>query len=265
MHPAIRIVSVVVLLASGIGAAVAELKSQTVEYRDADVPLRGYLVWDDSVAGKRPGVIVVHEWWGLNDYARKRADMLAELGYVALAVDMYGEGRSTTHPEQAGEWSKQISANVEQWQRRGLLGLEVLRQHKLVEPSRLAAIGYCFGGATVMQMAYSGANLAGVVSFHGSLPVASAEQGRAIKAKVLVAHGAADSFVPAERVAQFQSALDAAGVDWTMVTFGGAKHGFTNPDAGQYGMENLRYDEVADRRSWEYMRQFFAEIFGTDK
>jgi len=148
----------------------AAVVTKTVEYKDGDTSLTGYLTYDDGIGGKRPGVIVVHEWWGLNDYARKRAEMLAGLGYVALAIDMYGDGKVTEHAGEASGWMKQITENVDAWQRRALLGLDVLRQHELVSAEQLAAVGYCFGGATVMQMAYAGADLDGVVSFHGSLP-----------------------------------------------------------------------------------------------
>jgi dienelactone hydrolase len=239
----------------------AEVRTQAVVYRDGDVELQGYLVWDDAIQGKRPGVIVVHEWWGLNDYARKRAEMLAEHGYVGFAIDMYGKGRVTEHAQKAGDWAKQIQANVGRWQRRALVGLKALREQETVDAERIAAIGYCFGGATVMQMAYSGADLDGVVSFHGSLPIPSEEQGKEIRSKILVAHGSRDSFVPSERVLEFQAALDRARADWEMDIYAGARHGFTNPDAGKYGIDNVRYDADADRRSWDRMLRFFDEIF----
>ncbi|MEA3276624.1 MAG: dienelactone hydrolase family protein [Pseudomonadota bacterium] len=242
-------------------AAFGAVQTETLEYKDGDTTLKGFLVYDDAIEGTRPGVILVHEWWGLNDYARERAEMLAELGYVAFAVDMYGDNKVTSHAEEAGGWMKQITENVEAWQQRALLGLEILKKHELVHGDHLAAVGYCFGGATVMQMAYSGADLDGVVSFHGSLPPATPEQQKNIKANVLVAHGEADAFVPAERIAAFKSALDAAGVDWQMATYGGARHAFTNPGAGAYGIENLQYDEQADARSWALMQAFFDEIF----
>jgi dienelactone hydrolase len=242
-------------------AAFGALKSETFEYKDGDTALKGYLVYDDATSGKRPGIIVVHEWWGLNDYARKRADMLAKLGYVAFAVDMYGDEKVTEHAKEASAWMKQITENVDAWQRRALLGLDVLKKQELVDTSRLAAVGYCFGGATVMEMAYSGADLKGVVSFHGSLPPATPEQQKQIKAKILANHGSADSFVPPERVLAFEQALDAAGADWEMAIYGGAHHGFTNPDAAKYGMENIQYNAEADRRSWALMQSFFNEIF----
>ncbi len=244
-----------------LGPALADVRTKTVRYADGDVALQGYLAWDDAIKGKRPGVIVVHEWWGLNDYARKRATMLARLGYVAFAADMYGKDKVTEHADQASAWMKQISGNIERWQRRAALALDELRKHELVDGKRRAAVGYCFGGATVMQMAYSGAALNGVVSFHGSLPGASEEQAKSIRAAVLVAHGEADGFIPPERIGRFKAALNKAGVDWQMLIYGGARHGFTNPDAGRYGLDGVRYDEKADRRSWLAMRQFFEEIF----
>lgn len=239
----------------------AEVQSRVVEYQDGGVKLTGHLYWDDAIDGKRPGVLVMHEWWGLNDYVKQRARMLAERGFVAFAADMYGDNKVTDHARDAGGWMKQITANIDGWQQRALLGLGQLKADALVDADRLAAIGYCFGGATVMQLAYAGADLDGVVSFHGSLPPASAEQAARIKARILVAHGDADSFVPAERIHQFKQALTDAGVDWEMDIYGGARHAFTNPGADSHGMENLRYDPVADRRSWSRMQDFFAEIF----
>ena len=243
------------------GSTLAVMNEELVSYQDGDVRLQGYVYWDDAFTGKRPGVMVVHEWWGLNDYAKLRAEMLAEMGYVAFAADMYGDGRITRHAEDAKSWMQQITANAEPWQRRALLGLEQLQAHPKVDGAKLAAIGYCFGGATVMQMAYAGAGLQGVVSFHGSLPPASPEQASQVKARVLIAHGDADSFVPPERIQAFKAALSAAGVDWEMNIYAGAKHSFTNPYADGYGMAPLAYQEAADRRSWLRMLAFFEDIF----
>ena len=241
--------------------ASAEVQVKAVEYRDGDTQLRGYFAWDDAIEGRRPGVIVVHEWWGLDDYARRRAEMLARLGYVAFAVDMYGEGRVTEHASEAKAWMKQIASNVEQWQRRAMLGVDILRKHEFVDPTRVAAIGYCFGGATVMQMAYSGADLKGVASFHGSLPVPTDAQAEAIRSSVMVAHGNADEFVPAERVAAFMAAMEKSNVDWQMTFYGGALHAFTVPGAEKRGIPNLAYNERADHRSWEQLQAFLKEVF----
>jgi dienelactone hydrolase len=242
-------------------SAWAVTQTETVEYKDGDTPLKGFLVYDDALQGKRPGIIVVHEWWGLNDYAKRRAEMLAELGFVAFAIDMYGDKKVTEHGNEAKVWMEQITKNIDTWQKRALLGLEILKKHPLVDPNYTAAIGYCFGGATVMQMAYAGADLDGVVSFHGSLPPATKEQQKKIEAQVLVAHGAEDPFVPPERLLAFEQALDAAGADWQLMTYGGVRHGFTNPEADGYGMDGVKYDEKADDRSWALMQSFFDEIF----
>jgi len=173
-------------------AAQAKVITQSVAYQHDNVTLEGYLAFDDSIKGKRPGVLVVHEWWGLNDYARKRAAQLAGMGYVAFAVDMYGKGKVTSHPNEAGEWMKEITSNVETWGRRAMAGLQVLEKDPRTDPNRIAAIGYCFGGATVQQLAYSGANLRGVVSFHGSPLPPTGDQAKKVKAKILICHGAAD-------------------------------------------------------------------------
>ena len=240
--------------------AQAEVQMQEVSYEQDGMSFRGTMAWDDAVTGKRPGVLVVHEWWGLNDYVRDRARQLAELGYVAFAVDMYGADKVTEHPSQAKEWMTEITSNVEQWRDRAEKGLELLKANEHVDAERLAAIGYCFGGATVMQLAYAGADVDGVVSFHGSLPPAPDEALDAIDTHILVAHGSQDGFIPAERVAQFQAQLDKAGADWQMIVYSGARHGFTNPGAGAYGLDGLRYDADADRRSWAAMKRFFDEV-----
>lgn len=239
----------------------AEVVSEVINYTDGDVQLSGHLYYDKSLKGKRPGVLVVHEWWGLNDYAKKRAEMLAELGYVAFAADMYGDRKVTKHAKDAKGWKMQITSNIDAWQQRANLGLDVMKKFKLTDSSKTAAIGYCFGGATVMQLAYSGADVGGVVSFHGSLPVADADTLKKVKAKVMVAHGYADSFIPKETVANFKSSLEASDVDWQFDTYAAAKHGFTNPGAGEYGIDALAYDKNADQRSWQKMQLFFAEIF----
>ncbi len=239
----------------------AGIVSEAIEYMDGDTVLTGHMYFDDSIRGKRPGVLVIHEWWGLNDYAKKRAEMLASIGYIAFAADMYGDHKVTSHAEDAKGWMMQITSSIDAWQKRARLGLEVLRGHKLSRADDMAAIGYCFGGATVMQLAYSGSDIDGVVSFHGSLPVADEAQAKAIKTRVMVAHGYADSFIPKERIAGFKAALDSAGVDWQFNTYSGARHGFTNPGASSYGIDALAYDANADKRSWQQMQNFLEEIF----
>ncbi len=237
----------------------AEIQTRAIPYQHGDVQLEGVLAWDDVRTGKRPGVLVVHEWWGLNEYARDRARQLAALGYAAFAVDMYGKGQVTTHPDQAATWMKQVQADVKQWQARALKGLAVLQSQEMVDPQRLAAIGYCLGGATVLQLAYSGADVKGVVSFHGALPLPSENQNA--KAKILIAHGNADPFLTEQHVRKFRQALDSANLDWQMVVYAGARHSFTNPGADAHGIDALKYDRQADVRSWKHMQLFFEELF----
>lgn len=238
----------------------AAIQTEVVRYNDQNIELEGLMVWDDAVQGKRPGVLVVHEWWGLNDYAVDRAKMLAKLGYVAFAADMYGAGKVTNHAKEAGDWMKQISGNIERWRNRAQLALDVLKKDPRVDAEKTAAIGYCFGGATVMQMAYANADLDGVVSFHGSLPVADAGVTK-INPRILIAHGNADPFIPREQVAAFQDKLDALSADWNMLIYGGVKHSFTNPEAATHNMEALKYDAYADQHSWQQMSDFFYTIF----
>lgn len=261
MKNTLRSTLLLLLLVLFAGPSGAAIQSKVINYQDEDIPLTGYLYWDDAIKGPRPGVLVIHEWWGLNDYAKKRARMLAELGYVAFAADMYGSGQVTTKPDQARDWMQEVTADVEGWRARAGLGLAQLKASGMVDPERVAAIGYCFGGATVLQMAYSSAPVKGVVSFHGALPAAPEDAKGKIGPKILVLHGYADSFVSKEVVANFRAKLEAAGADWEMDTYGGARHGFTNPDAATFGIENLRYNPQADHRSWDRMKRFFAEIF----
>lgn len=239
--------------------APAEVVTKEVEYKHGETTLVGYLAYDDAVEGKRPGVLVIHEWWGLNDYAKRRARMLAELGYVAFAADMYGEGKVTEDPKQAANWSGHMSGNVELWRKRAMLGLGLLKEQARTDGDRLAAIGYCFGGSTVMQLAYAGADVNGVVSFHGSLPPAP-EEAR-FDGEVLVCHGAADGFVSAEKQATFKRSLNELGARWTFIAYAGAEHSFTNPGADAYGIDGVSYDQRADRRSWAHMRVFFESVF----
>lgn len=253
---------ILTLIAAFLATTVnAEIQHKPVAYKHEDTQLNGHLYWDDSQEGKRPGVLVVHEWWGLNDYAKKRAKMLAELGYVAFAADMYGNNQVTDKPAQAKEWMQEVTADVEGWRERASLGLEQLVASGMVNSEKTAAIGYCFGGATAFQMAYSNAPVKGIVSFHGALPAAPEETKGKIDPQILVLHGQADSFVAPEVVTNFRNKLDEAGANWEMNTYGGARHGFTNPDAGTFGIENLQYNASADKRSWERMQSFFNEIF----
>ena len=241
--------------------ALAAIQKKTVEYSDGNTVLEGYLAYDDAIQGKRPGVMVVHEWNGLGSYVKKRTEQLAELGYVAFAVDMYGKGIRPKNPEESASQAKIYRSNRQLMRSRANAGLMVLKQNPLTDSNRIAAIGYCFGGGTVLELARSGANIAGVVSFHGNLDTPNPSDAKAIKAKVLVLHGANDPYVPAQQVAAFESEMRQAAVDWQLVAYGGAVHSFTNPDAGNDASKGVAYNEAVEKRSWAAMKQFFAEIF----
>jgi dienelactone hydrolase len=245
----------------GASAALAEIQTEVVEYQHGDVVLEGYLAYDDAIEGERPGIVVVHEWTGLGDYARARAEQLAELGYVAFAIDMYGQGIRPTTPEEAGAQATIYRSDRQLMRDRADAGLQWLIDHELSDDDQIAAIGYCFGGGVVLEMARSGAPVDGVVSFHGNLDTPAPTDAEAIQGRVLVLHGAADPLVPEEQIAGFMAEMAAAEVDWQMVFYGGAVHSFTNPDAGHAEIEGVAYDADADARSWAAMRQFFNEIF----
>jgi dienelactone hydrolase len=238
----------------------AALKAEKVEYKQGSTVLTGYLAYEDSYSTPRPGVLVVHEWWGLNDHAKKRAEELAREGYIALAVDMYGGGKTTAHPKEAGEWATALQQNKQLGKERFLAGYALLRTHPLTQKDRMAAIGYCFGGHVVLLMAQEGADLKGVVSFHGSLPTDKAEP-KSFKAKVLVCHGADDPMVTREQIAAYQDNLRIGGADWLFMVYGGAKHSFTNPDADKVGIPGLAYNKTVDQRSWKLMLSFLDELF----
>ncbi len=250
----------ILLLSAAVDAKVV---SKHVEYKHGDAVLEGYLAYDDVVKGKRPGVLVVHEWWGLNDYVRMRVDKLAKLGYVAFALDMYGKGIWTKDPKKAGELSGHLRGKPIMRQRAST-GLEILRKNDLVDTKRIAAIGYCFGGTTVLELAYSGADVAGIVSFHGGLTVPKPEDMNRIKAKILILHGADDGFVPSEKITAFQDGMRQAVADWQMVYYGGAVHSFTNPAADGKNIKGIAYNPKADKRSWKYMQIFFEEMFSSN-
>ena len=241
--------------------AQAALHTEKVQYKHGDTDLVGYLAYDDGIEGKRPGVLVVQEWWGLNDYVKKRADVLAREGYIAFALDMYGGGKTTNHPKQALEWATYIRRNRQVGRERFLAGYELLKNHKMAESNAIAAIGYCFGGYIVLSAAQEGIDLRGVVSFHGALPDDRVEP-NTIKAKILVCHGAEDATVKQEQVLRFVDNLRYAKADWQFIVYSGAKHGFTNPAADSHGISVLGYNSDADTRSWKAMLTFFQEIFG---
>jgi dienelactone hydrolase len=238
----------------------AEIKTQTVEYKDGDTTLKGYLAYDDAIEGKRPGIIVVPEWWGLNDYPKMRAEMLAKLGYVAFAADIYGDGFTSMDPKVAGQKAGDAK-KADLLGKRGGLALEQLKKDPHVDPTKTAAIGYCFGGTAVLEMARGGQDLLGVVSFHGGLETQHPAQAGQVKAKVLTCTGDADSFVPPEQVTAFEKEMKNANVDVKVIHYPNAKHAFTNPGADKVGMEAIGYNKAADEKSWQDMQVFLKAIF----
>jgi dienelactone hydrolase len=243
-------------------SAHAAVQTKKVTYKHGAVECHGYLAWDDAVKGQRPGVLVVHEWWGLNDYARQRAEQLAKLGYVAFAADMYGEGKTVAHPKDAGELSGKVRADVEEWRKRATAALETLKAQPQCDKTKLAAIGYCFGGSTALQLAFAGADLKAVVSFHGALPTPTDAEVKQIRAAILVCHGADDTFIPEKAIKEFRQALDKGGAKYEFIAYAGARHSFTVPDADKHGIAGLKYDKTADEDSWKRMLKLFADKFG---
>jgi dienelactone hydrolase len=238
----------------------AEVTSKTLEYKQGDVSLIGYLAMPEDTAEPGPGILVVPEWKGLNDYAKKRAEQLAELGYVALAADIYGEGKVVTSNEEAGKLAKTYKDDRDLLRARVNAGLDALKAQSAVNPEKVAAIGYCFGGTAVLELARSGADVNGVVSFHGGLDTPTPDDSKNIKAKVLVLHGGDDPYVPSEQVQAFKDEMRQGNVDWQFITYGGAVHSFTNPASGNDPSQGAAYDAAADQRSWQHMQLFFQEL-----
>ncbi|MFO1422131.1 MAG: dienelactone hydrolase family protein [Candidatus Competibacteraceae bacterium] len=255
--------ALLLLLLSGLTPALvqAAIETKTVEYRQGDTRLVGYLAYPKDAKGPLPGVLVVHEWMGLNDYAKRRAEQLAELGYVAFAADIYGDGKIAADVKEAGALSGTYKKDRPLLRARTAAGLATLKAQPGVANDKVAAIGYCFGGGAVLELARSGADLAGVVSFHGGLDTPTPQDAKNIRAKVLALHGADDPYVPADQVAAFEQEMRAAGVDWQLIAYGGAVHGFTNPAHGGDNSKGAAYNAAADARSWVAMRQFFNELF----
>jgi dienelactone hydrolase len=250
------------LLAGASAVSVsAKIVTQTVEYRQGEATLAGYLAYDDAVPGKRPGVLIVHQWLGLTDYEKHRAEQLAALGYVAFCADIYGQGIRPKNTKEAGIEATKYKSDRALLRLRVNAGLDRLKQNQLVNPQRVAAIGYCFGGTTVLELARSGAELQGVVSFHGGLDSPAPADGKNIKCKILVCHGADDPFEKPEDLTAFEKELREAKVDWRLIKYGGAVHSFTQPMAGNDNSKGAAYNEKADQRSWLDMKNFFAEIF----
>lgn len=242
----------------------AAVVGKPVEYSADGVTLKGYIAYDDKNTGKRPGILVVHEWWGHNEHARKRAEMLAGLGYVALAVDMYGDGKKADHPDDAGKFAGEVMSNLPAMKARFTAALDLLKKQESVDTTRIGAIGFCFGGGVVLGMAREGIDLKGVVTFHGSLATQTPAGKGEVKAKILVCNGADDKFTSAEAIKGFKEEMRAAGADFTFINYPGAVHSFTNPAATALGKKfnmPLAYNEKADKKSWQDMRKFFEKVF----
>ena len=249
------------LALASIVTANAEIRGESVEYKQGDTTLEGWLAYDDSISGKRPGVLVVHQWKGLGDYEKKRAGMFAKLGYVVFCADVYGKGIRPQTPQAAGAEAGKFKSNRALLRARVNAGLDELRKQPFADQKRIAAIGYCFGGTAVIELARSGADIAGVVSFHGGLDSPNPADGKNIKCRVLALCGADDPFESSRDLAAFESEMREGNVDWQLVMYGGAVHAFTDWNAGNDNSKGAAYNERADRRSWKAMKQFFSEIF----
>ncbi|NNE45957.1 MAG: dienelactone hydrolase family protein [Rhodothermales bacterium] len=245
-------------------SAATSIVTQQIDYTSGDVTMKGYLAYDSSIDGQRPGVLVVHEWWGHNEYSRRRAEMLAELGYTALAIDMYGDGKTAEHPDDAMAFAQQIGSDMDEARARFEAARALLARHETIDAERIGAIGYCFGGSVVLEMARRGVDLDGVASFHGGLGTAAPAARGAISGSILVLHGGLDPMAPAEQVQAFRNEMDAAGADYEVVVYDDATHGFTNPAADSAAARfelPLAYNPDADRQSWDKMKAFFADAF----
>ena len=239
-------------------AVQAKIVEKSIDYPYNGMTMKGYLAYDDAKSGPRPGVLVVHEWWGLTDYIRMRTRQLAEMGYVAFAPDMYGEGKTTRDPKEAGAWSGAVR-NENQLAPRAKAGLDILRKQPNLDAKHIGAMGFCFGGTTVLALAYSGEPLNGVVTFHGGLFVPDEQQRSQIRTPILILHGEEDGFIKPETITELKKVLDQAKVDWYMVTYAHAVHAFTNPDADSFKIPGIGYNEKAAKRSWDEMQRFFHE------
>jgi dienelactone hydrolase len=242
-------------------SASAEIVTKTIDYKEGDTALEGFVAYDNSVKNSRPGVLIVHQWKGLGAYEKMRAEMLAKMGYVAFACDIYGKGVRPTSMQEAGAQAGKYKGDRALLRKRVQAGLETLLKQQGVDSKHIGAIGYCFGGTTVLELARSGADVGGVVSFHGGLGTPTPEDAKNIKAKVLALHGADDPNVPPPEVAAFEKEMRDAKVDWQLVAYGNAVHSFTDKGAGNDNSKGAAYNEKADHRSWETMKDFFSEIF----
>lgn len=241
--------------------ASAKLHTETVEYMQGDTVLEGYIAYDDSLQGAVPGVLIVHEWTGIGPYVKRRTEEIAGLGYVGFAADIYGKDVRPKDGQEAALQAGIYRADRQLMRERAKAGLEALKNHRLVDKKHIAVMGYCFGGGVALELARSGADIAGVVSFHGNLDTPHPNDAKNIKAKILVCHGADDQVVTPAQASAFEDEMRAAGVDWQMIIYGNAAHSFTNPGSGTDPSARAAYNEKADKRSWEAMKEFYKEIF----
>jgi dienelactone hydrolase len=256
------LLSLAALTGFGLQPLLAKVQTETVEYKDGDTVLEGYVAWDDAVTGPRPGVLVIHDWTGLQDYAKRRTTMLAELGYIAFAADIYGKGVRPTDPKECAIQAGTYKNDLPTLRRRVTLGYDQLLKRPGLDAQKTAAIGYCFGGTSVLELARSGSPVAGVVSFHGGLGTTLPAAEGAVKGKVLVCHGADDPFVKPPEQEAFREEMAKAKVSYDFLAYPGAVHSFTKPEAGNDPSKGQAYNEAADKKSWQDMKDFFAKIFG---
>jgi dienelactone hydrolase len=275
MTRCMRRVGVTILLAGAVGCSKGEqatppppetasaptIETRELQYQDGASSLKGFVAWDAKATGKRPGVLVVHEWWGHNEHARRQAQRLAEAGYVGFALDMYGDGKVTTHPDSAQAFVSEAMKDPAKLVARFNAAMAQLKQDPHVDPDKIAAIGYCFGGAVVLSMARAGTDLDAVGSFHGAIPPPAPIDSGSVRARVLILTGGADPMVPADQIEAFRTAIAGAGAPIEVVTYPNAKHSFTNPDADKVGMPGLGYDATVDQQSWAKLLQFLGDTF----
>ena len=262
-----RLTSVLVCVQAGLLSAPGEIHTETVTYSDGDTDLIGYFAVDTGDPDTRPGAIVVHEWWGHDAYAQQRARMLAEQGYAALALDMYGDGQVADHPSEAGAFAARIGKNFPLAEKRFRAAMKVLTDRKNADPERIVALGYCFGGSTVLNMARRGLPLQAVASVHGGLDAGIPIGPESMSARILVCHGEADTLIPMEQVHTFKQEMEAAGADYTVKVYPDAGHSFSNPEADRLAAKfqiPVGYHPEADKASWADILTFFAETLKQD-
>ena len=254
-------ITMVIFSTTGTAQKKSNVKGEEITYSDGGTTLKGYIAYDASRKGKRPAIIVVPEWWGNNEYTRMRARMLAELGYIAIAADMYGDGKLAADPKQAQEFATPFYQNPALGKGRIQAAMDKIKEYPQTDDKKIAAIGYCFGGSAVLNAAKMGMDLKGVVSFHGGMPGVPATTG-STKAKILVCHGGADKFETPEEIKHFKHNLDSVKVPYTFKIYPGATHAFTNPEATATGKKfnlPIAYNQVADKRSWQDMKIFLKK------